>query len=781
MRVLHVTGGEVFGGIERMLSTLAATRSRELIQHFAVLPTNRLTTELRQVGVEPVSLSPARASRPLSVLRARRNFRQTLSNLSPDATVFHGSWTHAMFAPVARAHGSVVAFWQHAPIIQPHWPDRWAQRTAPDVAIVNSRFTAGAPLFPGVPGHVIYCPVSEAASMTPEQRTAGRRTLGAGDEHVVVLMAARLEAWKGQTALIEAASLLRGTPVKILIAGGVQRPEERLFFEQLGAQIEQAGLAASVSLLGGRTDVPALMRLADIYCQPNLAPEPFGIAVAEAMRAGLPCIVSNTGGAAELVDSTCGFLTSPGDAAAVAAAIETLAESRERRASLGSAAASRAARLTDPEARLTEMATALNVNPQPSSVALPVQHNPNGAGQRLVCVTTSAALGGAETSLLTLLDALRTIEPAWQMTVVAPADGPLLDKCRSAGISTVTVPYPAAMASLGEPGVASNGSARAGRVRSTLKLMSTAAVLLPYLRRLRGELRRRNPTIVHSNGIKAHVAASLTLPRGARLVWHLHEYIRARPSTAQLLRRLSRRPAAIVVNSDSVADDVRAAFGNGQALRRVHNAVDLSVFRPEGPAFDLARAAGLPPDQGLVRIGLVATFGRWKGHDVFLDAIHRIAVEHSVRAYIVGGAVYQTSGSQRSLAELKARVSTLGLDAVVGFTGHIADVPAALRALDIVVHASTNPEPFGMVIAEAMAAGRAVVAVEAGGSSELFQDGVDALGHRMGDAEDLARQLRRLVQDAPLRERLGRAARAAAERRFSAARMAMEFRQVYVG
>jgi glycosyltransferase involved in cell wall biosynthesis len=86
-----------------------------------------------------------------------------------------------------------------------------------------------------------------------------------------------------------------------------------------------------------------------------------------------------------------------------------------------------------------------------------------------------------------------------------------------------------------------------------------------------------------------------------------------------------------------------------------------------------------------------------------------------------------------------------------------------------------------MVIAEAMAAGRAVVAVRAGGSGELFEDGVDALGHRMADVDDLARQLLRLVQDRPLRESLGRAARASALNRFSAQRMAAEFRQVYVG
>ena len=154
------------------------------------------------------------------------------------------------------------------------------------------------------------------------------------------------------------------------------------------------------------------------------------------------------------------------------------------------------------------------------------------SAQRLVCVTTSGALGGAETSLLTLLGALRAIEPTWQMTVVAPVDGPLLDRCRAAGIGTVTVPYPSAMAAFGETGAGKGGAGRFGPVRAAAQLLWTAAVTLPYLRRLRAALRREDPTIVHSNGIKAHVAASLALPRGVRLVWHLHEYVRARPSTA---------------------------------------------------------------------------------------------------------------------------------------------------------------------------------------------------------------------------------------------------------
>jgi glycosyltransferase involved in cell wall biosynthesis len=117
----------------------------------------------------------------------------------------------------------------------------------------------------------------------------------------------------------------------------------------------------------------------------------------------------------------------------------------------------------------------------------------------------------------------------------------------------------------------------------------------------------------------------------------------------------------------------------------------------------------------------------------------------------------------------------------VGFTGHIANVPAAMRALDVVVHASTCPEPFGMVIAEGMATGRAVVAVRNGGAQELFEEEVDALGHEMGNANDLARQLRRLATDPVLRRSLSESARLAGERRFSPERMATEFLQVYTG
>jgi glycosyltransferase involved in cell wall biosynthesis len=128
---------------------------------------------------------------------------------------------------------------------------------------------------------------------------------------------------------------------------------------------------------------------------------------------------------------------------------------------------------------------------------------------------------------------------------------------------------------------------------------------------------------------------------------------------------------------------------------------------------------------------------------------------------------------------LRALAMKLGLAERVGFTGFVSAVAPAMRALDIVVHASTEPEPFGLVIAEAMACGRAVIASAAGGATEIIEDGVDALTHRPGDVSALARLIAQLAGDAALRQRLGHAAALASAQRFARPRLAVDLAPIY--
>ena len=214
------------------------------------------------------------------------------------------------------------------------------------------------------------------------------------------------------------------------------------------------------------------------------------------------------------------------------------------------------------------------------------------------------------------------------------------------------------------------------------------------------------------------------------------------------------------------------------SVQAIYNAVDLDRFHPNGPSLDLDALAAMPPLAcGGIRIGLVGTFAKWKGHDVFLRALARLRSEVPVRGYVIGDSIYQTDASQYSVSSLREMASSIGLNGNVGFTGQIADVPAALRSLDIIVHASVEPEPFGLVIAEAMACGRPVIVSRAGGAAEIAQAG--AVFHTPGNAGELAERMAQLVNEPKLRGTLSKAGRAAAEQLFSRRRLAEALIPVY--
>jgi len=166
---------------------------------------------------------------------------------------------------------------------------------------------------------------------------------------------------------------------------------------------------------------------------------------------------------------------------------------------------------------------------------------------------------------------------------------------------------------------------------------------------------------------------------------------------------------------------------------------------------------------------------------VFLHAVARLPRELSLRAYVISGSVYETRGSEESLDALRALAVSLGIADRVGFTGFVSEPASAMRALDVVVHASTTPEPFGLVIVEGMACGRPVIVSAAGGAAEIVQPGVDALTHAPGDVAGLATAIHSLTVDGALRERLGREALRTAIARFDRRRMGAQIVPVYEG
>jgi glycosyltransferase involved in cell wall biosynthesis len=262
------------------------------------------------------------------------------------------------------------------------------------------------------------------------------------------------------------------------------------------------------------------------------------------------------------------------------------------------------------------------------------------------------------------------------------------------------------------------------------------------------------------------------------LVWHVHDYVGGRPLSIRLLRVLARRCDFAVANSVSVARDLQASVPK-LSVATVLNGVDVAHLSAAGSSTALDQLSALTePAVGIVRVGLIGTFARWKGHETFLKALSELSPER-VRGYVIGAPVYQTAGSQYSVSELADLASKLGVTDRVGFPGFVIDRAACLRALDIVVHASTAPEPFGLVVAEAMAAGRPVITTASGGAAELVRPGVTALTYRSGDSTSLAAAIQQLVDSPSLRSQLAEAGQLAAREQFTIDRFGQEIEEVY--
>jgi glycosyltransferase involved in cell wall biosynthesis len=385
---------------------------------------------------------------------------------------------------------------------------------------------------------------------------------------------------------------------------------------------------------------------------------------------------------------------------------------------------------------------------------------------RIVLLGPSGNIGGAER---VLLDCVQVSDgyPGAELSVISLGGGPLVAAVNELGAHSAVVRPPASLAALGD------SFASAGSV--VLRMLPVIAGSPAFMRRFSRALSAFSPDLVHSHGIKTHVLGALLSSR-TPVIWHIHDYLSLRSVSARLLALLSRRCSLAIAVSESVAADARRCLPDHLRVHVVHNSVNTEAFRPEGPAADLDTMSGLQPaPEGTIRIGLPATFARWKGHETFLEALSKLD-RPQVRGYVIGAPLYGTENSQWSQPELASVVKRLGLDGRIGFTGLIDDMPAAYRALDIVVHASTRPEPFGLVIVEAMACGRALVAMQDGGAGELFVPERHALTARPGDAGSLVAALRRLVDQPEERAALGLRARSHVVATFGRERFATNLR-----
>jgi glycosyltransferase involved in cell wall biosynthesis len=362
LNVLHLNPGNLFGGIETLLTTLATQQHLcpEMQSGFALCYEGRLATNIRATD-SPLHIfsNPIRLSRPWTVWQARQELRQLLQKQQVQVVVSHACWPMVVFGPTVQALGIPLVFWCHDTPTGRHWLERQASRVLPSYAIANSQYIQSQlpQLYPSVPSQVIYAPVADNdPQYTSPKRSLKRAEFNTPSDAIVIIQVSRLELWKGQQLLLSSLALLKDIPNWVCwIVGGAQRSQEAAYLANLRAQICDSGIEERVQFLGQRSDVAELLAAADIHCQPNIFPEPFGITFIEALYANLPVITTAMGGAKKIITSDCGRLVTPGNPQLLAETIRLLIQSPEIRRTLGAHGKRRAQALCTPQQQLQKL------------------------------------------------------------------------------------------------------------------------------------------------------------------------------------------------------------------------------------------------------------------------------------------------------------------------------------------------------------------------------------------------------------------------------------------
>lgn len=329
--------------------------------------------------------------------------------------------------------------------------------------------------------------------------------------------------------------------------------------------------------------------------------------------------------------------------------------------------------------------------------------------------------GGAELCLLTLL-AARPRPADW--VIVFLQSGSMVEQARAHGAIAHVV--------------------EAGQLRHVHRLIATVIAIA-------GIARREQVEVIVGWMTKGHLYGGLaSLLAGVPAFWFEHGM-----PTNIFDRLATLLPSRRILTCSKTVAAAQVRLWPSRPMVTVYPPVNLEQFNPEAlPSMSTVRdQLGLPQDVTIV--GVVGRLQRWKGIHVLIEAMPAILHSHpNTLCVVVGGAHSLEPDYPDYLAQ---QIQALGLGDQVRMVGLKSNVPEWMQAMDVVVHASDH-EPFGMVVIEAMALGKPVVAGAQGGPTEIITSGVDGLLVEYGDTKNLAVAVLRYLQDERYAQTVGQAA-----------------------
>jgi len=740
--VLHLIDRLEIGGMERVLSTIVRGVDRARYQTRVLCLTGRgaISDELQRAGIIVDCFEWNAGRRLRELVRLARWLREH------EVTILH---THGYSAGVL---GRVAGLLARTPVLLTHlhttdwgftarqrWIE-WGLSWVTDRVICCSHAVASFAMIrlglsPGVVSVIRNgVPLRRASDQIDRDETAVRRLYGLPAGVPVIGIIGSLTPHKGHAVALQAFARLRNElpDARMLIVG--DGPER----ERLRTQAEQSGLLPSVVFTGRQSPVTPLMAACDVVCLPSIQREGLGLALLEAMTVGKAVVGSDLDGVREVVSAEeTGALVPPNDSERLAETLAWVLTHPDRRRAMGANGRQRVEEL------FSERLMLRRIEELYDDLCPVVGSSPHTPEPVLYTTCRGSLRSGGQRSLIELLTHLdrRRFRPL----VLCPERGELSDRAEAMGLEAMVWPLPKV-----------THWPSWSIVRTVVRFLSI--------------LRRRHIRLIHTDAPRETFYAGLaaTISR-AVLLWHV------RASSGDWSDRWL---AAFSDRLILVADALRTRFrffvaGEDQPkLAVIHNGVELQVPATLESQRSALRAR-LNVEPGTVVLIAVGRVEPLKGTDVLLDALSRLPRGcQDYRLLLVGPIEHE----YRNV--LQAQAERLHLEQRIEYVRYQAHIQPWIAAADLVVHPSRY-EAFPRAILEAMALSKPVVASRVGGVAEAVVDGETGMLVPAEDIDALAAALERLLGDAALRERMGKAGRLRVETSFGSEQHARSIEREY--
>lgn len=368
----------------------------------------------------------------------------------------------------------------------------------------------------------------------------------------------------------------------------------------------------------------------------------------------------------------------------------------------------------------------------------------------IVFLHSSSELYGSDRSLLNLVKNLD--KDKFNITVILPEDGPLVDKINRFDNVEVII----------------NELVVLRRKNLSLSGMSQYFIMLiKSIKFINNLIKEKNIDIVYTNTSVIFAGGISAKLCKVKSIWHIREIIKSKYERFIVSRIVNTFSDYIIANSKATAE---AISKNKDKVKVIYNAIDIEKdinLEYIDEAYNEV-AATVVRSNNKIKVGMAGRINRWKGQKLFVDMAKLVSQDNDNVEFLIAGNVYK--GEDYILDDLKEYILESGVKDKIGLLGQVDNMNSFYKNIDIFILPSIQPEPFGLVVIEAMNNKLPVVATNHGGPVEIIDNNIDGFLVDYKDAKEMAQVVNKLIKDKELRSYIAANAERKVKEKFNVSR-----------